>query len=323
MNIVRYTSGLREPWDAFVRDSKNGTFLFERAYMEYHSDRFEDHSLLFYDDKGRLVSLFPANVSSSSANASGKTLYSHQGLTYGGFVLSERATMELVLLLFDSLLNYMRAQGFGTLIYKQIPSAYHRCPAEEDTYALWRQGAQMVGCNISCTVPLLSQMRPEEERRRRRGRAKAEELGYTVQTQAPLELFWPIMVRNLQERYNASPVHSLEEMQLLQSRFPRQIRCFLMRSHDGTPQAGAVVYETAQTVHVQYGHATQRGKNEGALDLLYLSLIEFYGQNPRFHYFDFGTSNEEGGRILNESLIAQKEGFGGRGIACPIWQITL
>ena len=76
------------------------------------------------------------------------------------------------------------------------------------------------------------------------------------------------------------------------------------------------------TIHVQYGHATSQGKADGALDFLYTRLMERY-RNLGFQYFDFGTSNEQGGRVLNASLIAQKEGFGGRGIAYKTFVIQL
>ena len=46
--IVRYTAEKADEWNAFVAESKNGTFLFNRGYMDYHADRFVDHSLMFY-----------------------------------------------------------------------------------------------------------------------------------------------------------------------------------------------------------------------------------------------------------------------------------
>lgn len=308
MTICRYTDDKATVWDAFVKDSKNGTFLFERAFMDYHRDRFADHSLLFYNEKQKLVALLPANESNGE-------LYSHQGLSYGGFLLSTKSTVTEVLALFDTLLIYMRAHGLVALHYKQIPTIYQQCPAEEDEYALWRFGAELEACNISCSLPLQAEMQPTQQYCRRHGRAKAERLGYTMQAGGSLEQFWPIMERNLAQRYHAKPVHTLSEMQLLQQRFPKQVQCYMAYDAAGTPAAGVVLFVSQQTIHVQYGHATEQGRQEGALDLLYLTLIEQFQKDNRYRYFDFGTSNEQGGRYLNESLIAQKEGFGGRGIA--------
>ena len=82
---------MAEEWDAFVRTSKNGTFLHERRFMDYHADRFSDCSLMIYEDN-ELVALFPANW-----DANEFVLYSHQGLTYGGLLLTSETTQHLVL----------------------------------------------------------------------------------------------------------------------------------------------------------------------------------------------------------------------------------
>ena len=71
IEVVRYTQGKAAEWDAFVAQSKNGTFLFFRGYMDYHADRFEDCSLMVYL-KNRMIALLPGN-------RQGTTFFSHQG----------------------------------------------------------------------------------------------------------------------------------------------------------------------------------------------------------------------------------------------------
>jgi len=60
LSVSRYDDSMYESWNAFLSDTKNGLFMFNRAYMDYHSDRFKDHSLIFYLD-GDIIALFPAN----------------------------------------------------------------------------------------------------------------------------------------------------------------------------------------------------------------------------------------------------------------------
>ena len=79
ITVRRYTPADKPLWDGFVALSKNATFLHYRDYMDYHSDRFNDFSLMAFDG-GRLLALLPANLS-------GDTLYSHQGLTFGGWLM--------------------------------------------------------------------------------------------------------------------------------------------------------------------------------------------------------------------------------------------
>ena len=319
ITIKRYEVADSHQWDAFVGDSKNGTFLFRRGYMDYHSDRFTDHSLLFFDERNCLIALLPGN----EVNDGIKEYHSHQGLTYGGFILNPKNKAEEVLMLFDETIKYLKDAGFAQWHYKQMPTIYHRCPSQEDEYALWRNSATIECCLLSVSVPLQQTFNaPKVEGCRKRGKNKALENGYQVEETQDLELFWPIMVENLRQKYASAPIHTLQEMKLLQRRFPRQIRCFVVQK-DGKPEAGAIVYlANEETVHLQYAHATEKGKKERTLDLLYLFLIEKF-RDEGYHYFDFGTSNENHGQYLNTTLIANKEGFGARGIAYKTFCIPL
>lgn len=304
-------------WDDFVRTSKNGTFLHLRAYMDYHSDRFQDHSLMFYGDSDRLVAVLPANVVDDQ-------LWSHQGLTYGGLLLSPNARATEVGRMFKALVAYMSANGLRKLHLKDVPHIYHRQPSDESEYWLWRYGATMETCLISTTVPLHPKLPIVVERRRNRGVKKALEAGLIIDHNAPIDLLWPIVQNNLLKRYDVSPVHSLDEMKLLQSRFPDQILCHVVRDAEGTVVAGAVLYEcNERVVHVQYGHASEEGKQMGALDLLYMTLIDEYRRKETFDFFDYGNSNERAGYYLNDNLILQKEGFGGRGVTYKTYSLTV
>ena len=340
MTIRRYTQQDQQAWDDFVRLSKNGTFLFERAYMDYHSDRFHDHSLLFADSKGKLLAVLPANEVLSDA-----AFYSHQGLTYGGFVLHKRVHAADVLRLFEVTIAYLREHGFKAWHYKPVPTIYHRLPSQEDEYALFRQGAVMEVCNLSCTLPLHLDadvlLTADASRRHRRQQAQMEGLqlltgGKDLPANEALRRFWPIMEQNMMARYGAKPVHTLDEMLMLQHRFPQQIRCYLVTAPASVAGldsldpaanvdvAGEVLFVSRQVAHAQYGHASEMGRALGALDFLYLTLIDhFRDEDPHIRYFDFGTSNEQGGHVLNESLIAQKEGFGGRGVAYKTYLINI
>jgi hypothetical protein len=335
-----YTEADAPQWDAFVDRSVNATFLLRRGYMDYHADRFLDCSIVAEDERGRIVALLPA-CERIEADGS-RTCSSHAGLTYGGWLLSSSTGTNTMMELFALLTVYLRQSGFSTLIYKQIPTIYHRIPAQEDEYALWRLGATLEVCNIATTLDLRANaaFTPTVETRRRRGRNKAEARGYTVRETTDLTSFWPIVEENLRSRYGARPVHTLAEMELLRQRFPEQIRCLVAErggalqqdtstlpqeaTHNSKKIEGGILYFVAgPVVHIQYPHATPEGKEDGVMDLLYSALIEQYKQQPEIHFFDFGTSNEEAGRYLNATLVAQKEGFGGRGVAYRIFRLNL
>ena len=131
--------------------------------------------------------------------------------------------------------------------------------------------------------------------------------------------FWDILSANLQQRYAVNPVHSLTEITMLANLFSRHIRLYAAYL-DNEMVAGTVVYVMPRVVHVQYISASAKGKAVGALDLLFRYLIdEVFIDKP---FFDFGKSTEDRGRRLNEQLIFQKEGFGGRGVCYDTYEWT-
>jgi len=310
--IVRYTAERAAEWNHFVAESKNGTFLFDRGYMDYHSDRFSDYSLMFYAG-GRLLAVLPAH-------ASGDMLCSHRGLTYGGLLMSERLTIAATMTLFRELNELLRAEGFRRVSYKAIPWIYHRLSAEEDLYALYHEcKACIVARDYSTNIFLGANMR--WERVRRRGVVRADRAGLHVEISDSYGDFWRVLADNLGTKYGIRPVHSLEEIELLHQRFPKNIVLY-QAVREGEVLGGVVLYVTPQVVHAQYSSATPEGKSLGAIDLIYDRIMHHdYKDYP---YFDFGRSTENAdGSGLNETLVFQKEGFGARGLCYDIYEWTL
>ena len=306
MEIRRYRREDKELWNSFVNKARNATFLFDRNYMDYHADRFDDNSFMFYH-KGKLKAVLPANVA-------GDTLYSHQGLTYGGLLLDKKATVEDVLECFDSLNSWLRENGISKVVYKALPWIYQQYPSEEDLYALtWKCKAQLISRNIASTIVIDNKLKFAESRKS--GIRKALSLNIEVGESNDVDGFWHVLEDNLGNRYNAKPVHTASEMKLLMSRFSNNIRLYVAKMN-GEIVGGTLIYVTPQVVHTQYISASVEGKKHGALDLLFDYIINKVYANCR--YFDFGKSTEQGGAYLNEPLIFQKEGFGGRGV-CYDW----
>ena len=156
---------------------------------------------------------------------------------------------------------------------------------------------------------------------RRLGVNRAKRNGLYVKESDDFSAFWKILEDNLRERYNAAPVHSLAEITMLKTRFPDHIRLFMAYDSCHCPQAGTLIYDSNGVAHSQYISSTSVGKEYHAVDLLFSEVIHHYA--PTHRYFDLGTSNEQGGTYLNESLIHQKEGFGARAIIYDAWAITL
>lgn len=310
-HLARYTSEKRDEWDTFVQSSKNGTFLFLRDYMEYHRDRYSDHSLMFYK-KGKLLAILPAHQA-------GTRFDSHGGLTYGGFVTDEQIKLGSLIDLFGLLFDYLRESDFQELRYKVIPHIYHVLPADEDQYILHQLGAQLT--QRSASLVLQPNQHPPFQKLRQRGIKKAIKAGVVLEQTEDWSTYWALLEQMLKSAHDSKPVHSLSEMMQLQQMFKANIKLYAAYQ-DGEMVAGVVIYETPLVTRFQYIAASDVGKNIGALDYLFSDLIgDVYRQK---RYIDFGTSQDDRSvNGLNMGLVSQKEGFGARTVVQDQYLMTL
>jgi hypothetical protein len=297
-------------WNNFLSGSNNDVFLFHRDYMEYHSNRFVDSSLMVYDDQ-HLVALLPANIDSDR-------LISHGGLTFGGFITDSRMTAPLMLNIMKEFLNHLRGENIKEIIYKKIPAIYHSCPSDEDLYALFRIGARLIRRDVSST--LYSKRPIPFKRNRIYNIRKAKSAGIVVKESHDLAAFWEILQLNLARKHNKEPVHSLQEIVYLKETFPQNIRLFASYK-DSTMLAGSLIYESPNVAHTQYLARNVDSKDTGSTDILISNLIAMYSSSKR--YFDFGISTEDNGLHLNEALVFFKEGFGARSIVYDTYGVDI
>lgn len=308
--IVKYSNEKGNEWNQFLSKSKNGLFLFNRDYMQYHSDRFADSSLMIYENDN-LVALLPANIQDT-------VLVSHGGLTFGGFIVGSQVTAVAMLRMFEELLNYLKKESVNKLIYKCIPHIYHLMPAEEDKYTLFRIGARLFRRDVTSSIYLPEKLKFQELRRRCIKKAASANL--LVKKTDDFESYWNILETNLAKRHNIKPTHSAEEIKYLHGKFPDNIKLFASYQN-ATMLAGVVIYESTNVAHAQYIASKDEGREVGALDAVFAYLINEYYQDKK--YFDFGISTENDGLYLNEGLISYKEGFGARSIAHDFYEVAL
>jgi hypothetical protein len=309
MKIIRYTEDHRQQWEEFVSNSKNGTFHVSRNFIDYHGTKFNDHSLLAFDED-ELVGVLPMNES-------GREAFSHQGLTYGGWVLSQNTRLDEFHELFKSFLNYLLAKGFETLHYKTIPFMYHQVPAQEDVHMLFLAGAKCTGQHVNPVI--IPSNVPKFQERRVRGMKKALKERVRIEVSENIDSYYTI-VEDLLKAYDSKPAHSREELIDLKKRFPNEI--ILHAAFVGNEMcAGILCFETPNCVRFQYIASTLEGKDKGALDLLFATLIqETYSKN---NFIDFGTSTNNQGASLALGISQQKEGFGARTSVQPIYTLAL
>lgn len=308
--LSAYTPADAARWDALVERSRNGNMLHKRGYMDYHADRFTDASLIV-ERNGEALGVFPASLNYG-------VLTSHGGLTYAGLITTRALRAEWSLEVFERIGEHYREQGVRRVVYKAVPHIFHAYPAEEDLYALHRLGARLKRRDVSSVIALREPFQFADGRRRAVNKARRSGIQLCVGTD-PAE-FHRLLCDVLRSRHDATPTHSLQELRLLQSRFPQRIVLHEARRDDAL-LAGVLVYDFGRVVHTQYLATSEAGREADALNLLLAELIEHVYADR--HYFSFGISTEREGRALNGGLVTQKEYFGARAVVHDFYEWDL
>lgn len=308
--IQKYSSEKYKEWNQFVALAKNATFLFHRDFMEYHQDRFDDFSLLIFDEKKKLKAILPAN-------RVGDVLHSHQGLTYGGLVLNQKTKLQEVIEMLHFVLKFLNENAFSSLQLKQLPTIYHESPSDEIEYLSFILNAKLIRRDSLSVINLETDF--EFSSSRAEGIKRGTDFELEFKEEHDFTSFWnEILIPNLEQKYNTKPVHSLEEITYLKSKFPNSIRQFNVYK-EGKIVAGATVFESDFVAHSQYISADDSKNTTGSLDFLHNRLITYTFRNKK--YFDFGISNENQGQNINQGLLFWKEGFGARTIVQNFYEI--
>lgn len=298
--VRQYASEDFAIWNAFVSTANNATFLFHRDFMEYHKDRFSDFSMLVFED-GILVSIIPAN------KVAGK-VFSHQGLTYGGFVFDSKIKLGEVIAISKAVFQFLHQNGISTFQMKMLPSIYNAFFADEIKYAMFLMNAKLIRRDclsvVDLTLPFsISKTRKESIRRGAKN-------NLVIKEELEFELFWnEILIPNLDKKHNAKPVHSATEIIKLQQKFPENIRHFNVY-HNDRIVAGSTIFITDNVAHPQYISGNPQKNELGSLDYLYHYLVTDVFKEK--HFFDFGPSHEENGKKINEGILFWKETFGAK-----------
>ncbi|WP_092444398.1 GNAT family N-acetyltransferase [Winogradskyella sediminis] len=278
--------------------------------MDYHNHRFTDYSVMIYKEN-ELYALLPANKV-------GDKVISHQGLTYGSFVLQDKSKFLYAFEAFKAMLSFYENEGFKTLEIKVIPTFYNKMPSDELDYFLYKANAQLVKKDVLMVIDYTHKLRFQKNRRE--GINKALRSGLELKVDTNFKDFWKeVLIPNLKNKHGVKPVHSLEEIELLASRFPKNIKQVNIYK-DGKVVAGTTVFLTETTVHPQYVSGNLDKNTYGSLDLAYDFIINKMCDDKR--YFDFNISSEDNGSKINEGLIFWKESCGARSFTANTYNVN-
>jgi hypothetical protein len=315
IRVQKYHPSIDTEWNQFIKTSVNGTFLFHRDFMDYHKERFEDHSLMFYKEN-QLICCMPAHIES-------QVFYSHRGLSYGGWILSEIGTENMHLLL-EVFLEYIKDVIFlvtGMPLAKaeiQLPPISYHTVHEEVTSILKQKGFRVNRVLDNQFVKLDRQIGVSPKKSRGYRNGKFEEL--RIDRANDFKSFWSqVLLPQLQSRYASKPVHSIEEIELLASKFPEKIIQHNVYKEDQL-LAGITFFIKRDIVKSQYTASSPQGLKTDAIGYLYMEAMKEF-QEKGFLLMDYGPVNERDGSV-NEGLLRFKKELGCEQEEWKRWEIA-
>ncbi len=298
LEIVKYQSHLQKIWDDFIPKTSRGTFLHLRRYLDYHANRFEDYSLMFFNG-AKLIGVLPAHRKNDQ-------IFSHNGLTYGDFLIDTNIFIDKKIELVKQALLFLKKKGFKTLDIKTVPEIFHRQTDQSNEFIF-----NALGGNIQMLMPFFAFENSNYSPNRNRKRSIRKALNFELkiyQNNKLIDDFWILVHQNLKNRYQAQPVHTIEEIRLLMQRFPEKILLFGLCKEQEL-SSGALVYLFDGTLHFQYVHSTLQKDSRNAVDFLIDQIFSQY--QDKYRYFSLGSSQVAPDQ-LNKSLVYWKESFGSK-----------
>ncbi|WP_213521803.1 GNAT family N-acetyltransferase [Nonlabens sp.] len=296
LQVQKYHPENAAEWNAFVKQSVNGSFLLERDFMDYHQERFEDHSLMLYLE-GQLMCCIPAHVKAG-------VFYSHRGLSYAGLVISA-AAVSIIDRIVDALLEYVNGCAFAKAELQLPPVAYQRIN-KEIAAVLQYKGfiSNRKLHNQSVALDQEIQVSPKKSIRYRNGKYE----GLRIEVSNDFKSFWEeVLLPQLAARYHSKPVHSLAEIELLASRFPENIVQYNVYREDAL-LAGITFFIKGEIVKSQYTASSPEGLKTDAVAYVYMEAMKEFKEKG-CSIMDYGPVNEKGGSV-NKGLQRFKKQLG-------------
>lgn len=313
LEVVKYEDKYKDVWDQLVlKNSVNGTFLQSMNFLNYHpKDRFKDASVMIMQGTN-LVAVIPA----CDVEDEGKRcFFSHKGSTYGGIVIDEKKyNISILDELIPNLDDYLKSEGYENVILKCTSGLFSKRPVDLLDYFLFKNGYDQFD-EVSFYIDV--QHAPEDllsiltsSRRRDYRYSLKNNLKFRhLDTNEEIVDFYAILIKNL-EKFNAKPVHTIEELiELKRNRLTDIIDFYGVFYEDKMVAGTMLFYFGKQVLHTQYLAQDPEYADLFLMNYLDFKLIQLARDNG-FKKFSFGISTEERGKVLNKGLALFKEGFG-------------
>lgn len=301
LHVQRYNTSHKNTWDSFVADNNPFTFLFYRDYMDYHSNRFTDYSLLIFQD-ATLIALFPANISNETI------IYSHEGLSYGGLIYDyNKWNQQSEKNIYKAILDHYKTIPISKICIK-IPPQFYGPQIERQMDVLSALGAAVQKSFLSMAADMEPPLKIHKSKYKRY-RKYNQKKEFIVKDDNDFKTFWnQVLIPCLEEKHQAKPVHALDEIVKLNKCFPENIIQWNVYFNSKII-AGITLFVKNDVIRSQYG-ATRLGYEAFApLDYLYIYLFDlYYAKGVKI--FDMGSIPPKDDLSYPKGLVNYKKELG-------------
>lgn len=293
IEVRKYEEGYREQWEDFIERSANGTFLQRRSFIEYHGDRFEDASLMVWEGE-ELLSVFPAH-------RVGDQIFSHQGLSFGGWIIRVGLNEITVEKIISETLELFKSKGIEKVSVTPIPEFYYTQVLSESVYR--HNGFSSASSSPTYVISLPNTIK---NKGRKWALKKANKNAIRIEEGEVDQDFWEkLLVPQHLYQMGKLPVHSWEEIKTLSLAHKGRIR-LLSAYLEGKRVGGIVLFKHSKVIRLQYIAVNKEGREKSVMDL----MMDYLMQIPQTQYLDLGGVVDPRTKEPNFGLVYWKESFG-------------
>ena len=312
--IELYEKKYEQLWDDFVLNkSINGTFLQSRSFLNYHpEDRFEDCSLLIFNQKDNLAAVIPACKDPKDPAC----FFSHKGSTYGGIIIDKKHYSGNSLLeIIEVFEQYLKEHRFTSVYLKITPDILSiESPALLEYLLYYKKYQQYSELNTYIDLEnydedILSNF--NQAKRRNINNCIKENLKCRkIYSDNEIIIMHTIIKDNLR-KYGVEPVHTAEELRKLKNIYiPNNIDFFVSHIENNFNAAIVVFYfPKTKTIHTQYLCSKEEFAKLSPMSFMYYSMI-VEAKKRNYKRISWGVSTEDFGHYLNQGLLKNKESYG-------------
>lgn len=309
--------------DEFItKKTTNGEFINTLKFLEYHPEgRFKDDSIIVFDSGSGVV----RGVVMAAQNKEDKThIISHPGTTFAGPVIDRNIHIKMAEEILNLIFDYYERR-YNKIQFKLQPSYYSLQPFNIVDYFLLCRGYKYNMTGLANIINILDieteddilKLFKQKRRNHVKKALKENLLEFNIEKEIKSEV-WKSLEHNLKIKYNTTATHTLQEIQILDSKFKQEIQAAYVYTKDGLYGAFALCFYFKNIIHTQYLDSNYLISGNYPNLFLIFNLIK-EARKLGFNYFSFGASTEDAGKILNYGLYNYKAGYGGGDIILPVY----